>query len=1215
LSEKRITARVALGAAIPIMMLVLAVCFPRAEASPSDLHDGSSSPTVVSPVESSPAGVFLRASISGLRSEQVATRGGTFESLEIPGEGVTAQVGKPKLPVVRRLVEIPFGATVSVRVSSASVEERSLEDMALTEPIAPVQAPVPKIPGAAERSAFAMDRGHYRTDAFWPPELIQVKTLGVLRETRLALVEIFPVRYNPGAGLVQICSAVDFQLSFEGADRALTDAHKRRYGNRFTAQWDSSPMFIRTEPQPSPLEGWTTAPVGYLMVVDDALREAALPLADLKRQQGFQVTLVTTAQAGSDKAEIKSYIQDAYQTWEIPPTFLLLVGDADRLPAYNSGGRTTDLFYTTMSEEDYFPDIQVGRLSATDSSQLAGVVSKIVGYERSLWDVGDTWTRRGYFMASNDSWYHQVAEGTQDYAMRTARAHGMICDSLYAYYNTGTPVSQALNGGRAMAVYSGHGSFFSWSGPGFVKSDVQALQNGQMYPLVCSHACNTGGFQKDECFGETWLRVEDRGAAAFWGSSVSSYWDEDDILERRMFDALFDDTITWLSGMMDKAKLELWLYYGGEGLSKNYYEQYNLLGDPSMHLWIKPPKSLLVSHADQMPLGHSSFLVKVHEPLSPGPGAQDVIQSVTLVPVDGALTSISLAGQRYGLADTRDGVASVLLDTPPTVEGSLEVAVSKMGYRAYVGSAQVRASGPYIKYGGHRVDDAAGGNGDGQANAGETIQLEITLDNVGSETAHRLMAVLIVDDPYVQIGRSSTVFGNIPAKSSGVGIPPYECHISALYPSGHETDFTIVAKDSLGGQWSSRFQMQVATPDLRVTEYQILDDSPNGNGNGTAEFGETIDLHVTLHNAGPGLAKGVRASLSSADAHVQILSATSLYGDMAADSRASGVPAYRIEIVGTGTSLLSCPLVLDVATELGYASSDTLFLPVGTPGFNDDIEAGAGSWTHADIGGESGDHWHISTEKSHSGRYSWKCGDVGDGPYFRYQNDALTNGPILLGRSSILSFWHWMEAEVYSSVDAWDGGVVEISTDGGVNWEQIAPMGGYPCTIWDSAPSAGSPFAAGTPCFSGSHDWQEERFDLSAYSGTVHVRFRFGSDQYSEKEGWYIDDVLIVSGGSIARYVPDPRMLLLSGEILLFWAPLTGQQEHVSYEIYRSNRPTDVVAQAHLVGVVSQPEYVDRLAGVDKDVQNLYYVVVAVDGAGWRSAPSPVMGLLRRALQ
>jgi hypothetical protein len=105
------------------------------------------------------------------------------------------------------------------------------------------------------------------------------------------------------------------------------------------------------------------------------------------------------------------------------------------------------------------------------------------------------------------------------------------------------------------------------------------------YPFVYSFACVTGSYHISECFGETWLRTE-HGASTFYGSSVNSYWDEDDILEKKIFKAMFEDNLTRVTPMFDMGKIYLVNHYGG-GIGPGtttlrYVEMYNLMGDPSM---------------------------------------------------------------------------------------------------------------------------------------------------------------------------------------------------------------------------------------------------------------------------------------------------------------------------------------------------------------------------------------------------------------------------------------------------------------------------------------------------------------------------------------------------------------------------------------------------------------------------------------------------------
>jgi len=1157
--------------------------------------------------------IHLRANLRRPDVGQLEIAGRTFQEWTLPGEGVTAEVGKPRLPVIRRLVEIPFGARVSLAGLTTDEAELVLSQTGLSHPIAPVQPPVPKIPGAGRQTDLVIDQAHYERDGFWPPDLIRVREVGVLRQSRLALVEIFPLRYNPLHQRVRLCSEVEFDLILQGGDEAFTREHRRRYANSLTGRWDDSDLFIATRSQTRSEDDWSQTPVTYLIVAADEFQGEIKPLVDWKRRQGFEVVLALTSQTGTERDDIKDYIKDAYDTWEHPPTFLLLVGDSEHIPPFTVGGITTDLYYTTMSPGDYFPDIQIGRLAVGDSSDLAAAVEKIVAHERGLWENDDGWTRRGYFMATNDGWYHEVAEGTQQYSMWLARAFGMECDSLFEYYHSGTPIATALNDGRTIAMYSGHGSYTSWSGPAFTQAGVASLANGQMYPLVCSHACNTGGFHRPVCFGETWLRAQGKGSAAFWGSSISSYWDEDDILQRSMFNALFDSSKTWLSGMMDQAKLDLWAYYGGGGLSESYYRQYNLLGDPSMYLWTRPPKTLVVEHDDEVLIGSSTFSATVKEPRHSGPPAQDVYKSTVLVPVDDALVSVIAGEELRGLAASIEGEVTVTIEPAMIREEPLDVAATKPGYRAYVGGAEVKADGPYLVYSEHEVNDSTGGNGDGQLNAGETALLTVIIANNGNETSEDITAVLSEDDPYIELFRSSADFGDIDAKGSAPGVPPYEVHVSEDCPDEHVIEFSLEATDGAERQWLSKFEVPVVAPDVIILQHDIQDFAPGGNDNGVAEAGETVNLVILLANRGQATAFGVTGEVTSLSETIEVLADSAGYGDLEPEAWAAGSPDYKLLIDEQLDSLQTYSLVMEIRSAEGYVTTDTVELVAGAPGFDDDLESGQGDWSHAAITEYYVDDWHLSTQRFHSDSTSWKCGLPGDADYSPYEDAGLVTPPILPAEGSVLTFWHWIKAETYDGANAWDGGLVEISDDGGESWEQVFPDTGYPYLIWDSAPSAGNILSADTPCFSGSGDWKQETFDLAEYDGLIQLRFRFCSDQYTQKEGWYIDDITVEAAETNRMIAPCPQIFPSDDELVLIWTPVTGSNGPVGYEIYRVDEFLGPLNMEQRIAVVSEPSYTVRKVDLEgsgrKEEHGAdLFIVVAVDADGRRSPPSRAVG-------
>jgi subtilisin family serine protease len=190
--------------------------------------------------------------------------------------------------------------------------------------------------------------------------------------------------------------------------------------------------------------------------------------------------------------------------------------------------------------------------------------------------------------------------------------------------------------------------------------------------------------------------------------------------------------------------------------------------------------------------------------------------------------------------------------------------------------------------------------------------------------------------------------------------------------------------------------------------------------------------------------------------------------------------------------------------------------------FSDTMESGQGDWTHANVSGGFTDQWHLSTTRNHTtgGATSWKCGDTGTGTYTNLLDAGLVTPSIELGLDSYLHYWQWVAAETSAAYSgrAYDGGIVEISVDGGA-WTQITPDGGYPFTV--RAGGTPGPFPADTPIFSGSRNWHEVNFDLGAYEGTAQIRFRFGSDGATGREGWYVDDVVVDGFNLTGALVPE----------------------------------------------------------------------------------------------
>ncbi len=170
--------------------------------------------------------------------------------------------------------------------------------------------------------------------------------------------------------------------------------------------------------------------------------------------------------------------------------------------------------------------------------------------------------------------------------------------------------------------------------------------------------------------------------------------------------------------------------------------------------------------------------------------------------------------------------------------------------------------------------------------------------------------------------------------------------------------------------------------------------------------------------------------------------------------------------------------------------------PPPPPLFFDDMESGSDKWTVSH--GEGTEDWVLDGDNPYSGSNAWFASDP-DGVADQYL--AVSNS-ILVPANGVLSFWH-----SYSTEESFDGGVVEISSDGGATWTDLGPAmirNGYNSSISDNP-------IGDRPAFSGSSGgYVETIVDLSGYSGmNVQIRFCMASDISTGETGWYIDDVSI----------------------------------------------------------------------------------------------------------
>jgi hypothetical protein len=146
--------------------------------------------------------------------------------------------------------------------------------------------------------------------------------------------------------------------------------------------------------------------------------------------------------------------------------------------------------------------------------------------------------------------------------------------------------------------------------------------------------------------------------------------------------------------------------------------------------------------------------------------------------------------------------------------------------------------------------------------------------------------------------------------------------------------------------------------------------------------------------------------------------------------------------------------------------------------------------------------WTPTTVRVSSGAKAWAAANR-----FTATDFVLVSDPFTVSAFSLLSFRHYVNTE-----SGRDGGVVELSTDNGVSWQDAGPFmmqNTYTATL-----GTGSNLA-GRKAFSGSTGEQfvQTLINLSSFSNqSIRIRFRMVSDNFSHVDGWYVDDILQQNG-------------------------------------------------------------------------------------------------------
>jgi len=332
-------------------------------------------------------------------------------------------------------------------------------------------------------------------------------------------------------------------------------------------------------------------------------------------------------------------------------------------------------------------------------------------------------------------------------------------------------------------------------------------------------------------------------------------------------------------------------------------------------------------------------------------------------------------------------------------------------------------------------------------------------------------------------------------------------------------------------------------PQLEYVSAIVSDDGTSCDHDGVLDEGETGHLTITLHNQGSNTLSNTTATVTSSNPHVTFPGGNSVtfppaagYSDTVAAlavalNGSSGVETTDFTISFTDANLsVASPLSAVSTQRLNYdevpngTSTETFesFINLWTASGTATVIPNIQNWRRVQIAPLQ----HVWNGPDNNGLTSDTTG-VGT-------DNSLISPSMHVGTGALsIAFSHRYSFESGSA----DGGVVEISTDGGSSWTDIGAAAYTGALVVE--PDHSNPLEGRAAFVNRSATWPS--FIVTTLNlGTtyanqdIHIRFRVGADSSMGAPGWDIDNIAI-TGLTVNPFIainPHNSVCATSGQLV-----------------------------------------------------------------------------------
>ena len=511
---------------------------------------------------------------------EITAKNEPYQFIHIEGFAKMDEVGNPALPSRNEIIAMPKGATGKVSILSSEYTEYKGYQ------IHPALEPARDTEGAPEPE-FTINSRLYNTNSFFPNNIVEILDVGISRGTPLAKTQIRPVQYNPVTGTIRVYNKIKFKLEFTGGEGSF-DSIKNSNSLHYTNLLKLNVINSNDIPNGIPYHNVDDrSGKNYIIITHSQYLSYANDLADWKRQLGYSVEVVS--QSSWTASQVKTEIQDRYNSWTVKPDYFLIIGDhtgSYAVPGevhqdpYDGDDFATDLYYACMDgSTDWHPDMAHGRISVSSTTEANTVINKIINYEKNpptsstfysnmlscaqyQDDDNNGYADRRFCHTSED--IRDYMQDDQNYSStrvyytdssasvsglrynNSSYSDGQLLPSdlrstSFDWTGGSSEITSEINAGKFLVFHRDHGytGGSGWAHPYYTTSSMTSLSNGDELPVVFSMNCHTGEFQVANCFAENFLRMQNKGAVGVVGAAYFSLSGWNDALSEGMIDAIW----------------------------------------------------------------------------------------------------------------------------------------------------------------------------------------------------------------------------------------------------------------------------------------------------------------------------------------------------------------------------------------------------------------------------------------------------------------------------------------------------------------------------------------------------------------------------------------------------------------------------------------------------------------------------------------------------